>query len=161
MRIFFLVLMLGFFQSANAADFKEMKPFEFVDTVSNGNDVRLVFIFTSWCSVCKTSFKDLVDLSSRFKGKKLSIIAVSLDENEDALKKYLATQKLENFNVHLMKYKYISELQQAFGRVGIGYSGSIPHITLITQSGEIVADGNYKLTSFDQGLHILLSREQG
>lgn len=157
-KIILLLLFIIVNNTAYSAEFKEITPSEFIQKATKKGDVKLVFLFTSWCSVCKTSFNDLISLSDRYKDKNVSIIAVSLDEKEDKLAKFLSSQKVNNFDVHIMKYSYLSEIQNAFSSVGVNYTGSIPHITLITQDGEVVADGNYKLSSFDNGLDYILNR---
>lgn len=156
-----LIFLLLISSTANATTYKEFTANQFVEAAKSGDDIKLIFIFTSWCNVCKTSFNDLIALSDRFKGKKVTILAVSLDENEQALEKYLSKIDVKNFEVRRLKYSYLSELQSAFSRVGIGYKGSIPHITVISKNGNVVADGNYMLSSFDQGLNMLLNQDNG
>lgn len=156
-----LILLLLISGTVNAATYKEFTANQFVEAAKGGDDIKLIFIFTSWCNVCKTSFNDLIALSDRFKDKKVTIMAVSLDENEKALESYLSKIDVKNFEVRRLKYSYLSELQSAFGRIGIGYRGSIPHITVISKNGTVVADGNYVLSSFDHGLDMLLNQENG
>ena len=84
------------------------KPFSYIDfetrekksfTPEPGSVVLLDF-WASWCGPCKLSFPSMIKLKELFKDDPFEIIAISVDADSKAAKKFLDSYKI-NFQVAL------------------------------------------------------------
>ena len=67
------------------------------------NKVVLVDFWASWCGPCMKSLPELKAFYDKYKGDKLEILGVSLDDDENAWKSTVEKQQL--------KWKHISDLK--------------------------------------------------
>ena len=72
---------------------------EFENSVS-GNEWVLVDFWAPWCGPCKLSFPSMIRLKELFKDDPFEIIAISVDADSKAAKKFLDSYKI-NFQVAL------------------------------------------------------------
>ena len=54
----------------------------------------LIDFWASWCGPCRHSNKDLVKLYSKYKSKDFEIYGISIDDNPEAWKKAIATDRI-------------------------------------------------------------------
>ena len=54
----------------------------------------LIDFWASWCGPCRHSNKDLVKLYSKYKSKGFEIYGISIDDNAEAWKKAIATDRI-------------------------------------------------------------------
>ncbi len=53
--------------------------------------VILLDFWASWCGPCKSSFPAMEDLNKKYAGKGLTIVAVSVDEKQENMQRFLNT----------------------------------------------------------------------
>ena len=104
-------------------------------------DYVLVDFWASWCPPCIQSFPKLKTFYDTYKGTKIEILGVSLDDNEDNWKS--AIEK------HELPWLHVSDLKgwnnEAAGLYAVR---SIPHTILIDKEGKIVGH-NMSITGME------------
>lgn len=94
-------------------------------------DYVLVDFWASWCGPCMRSLPELKTLYDKYKGSRLEVLGVSLDEDREAWITVISNRQLD--------WKHVSDLK---GWKNIGsrtYAvNSIPSTVLIDKSGKIV-----------------------
>lgn len=135
-----LLLLLSFSQPAHAL-IENIKPEEFEEKAQLDLCPNALFIFASWCESCKRKLEDFMTLSIEYKNVNFHLI--SIDNKESDLVKFL-TPYSKNTKVFRIIHEDPLKLEEAFGEMGIGYVGNIPHITIANCNGEIQYDGAFK-----------------
>jgi len=161
--LFFInVLLLWYPINSSAIELQSLSIKGFEKVMADKKEITLVFIFTSWCRVCKESFPELLSLSDKYNSDdRVKVIILSLDEkatNLDAMaKKYKNNKnKIHCFEEDITK----KNIGSALFENGIRYNGTIPHITIFNK-GEAIVNDNYEIQSvknfinhlYDQGIH--------
>lgn len=77
----------------------DIKGMEKILAASEGQAVVLLF-WTTWCPACRTELPELEELRKIYPEDKLSILGVSLDDNEAALETFFAS-RMPNFKILL------------------------------------------------------------
>jgi thiol-disulfide isomerase/thioredoxin len=91
-----------------------------------GGKVCLLAIWASWCQPCREEIPGLNGLRSQF-GEDLQILAVSVDEDIDALRAYLAE----------VEPAYpVALADEAFLRA-VGHTGTLPTVIFVDREGKI------------------------
>jgi thiol-disulfide isomerase/thioredoxin len=144
--------------SLNAAAYtiKEIEPKSFKSVALNDSKIKLIYIFTSWCSVCKRSLPQMLSLKNDCDPNKVDIMLVSLDEDETKLIKALKEYENKDFTIYKIKQDNPKEVLKAFLNAGIFYQGTVPHSTLIDSEGNVVVNGNFQTSSLKKGIKYLL-----
>lgn len=144
-------------QTTFAVEYLPATPQQLNQKISSDTDkVRLLFFFTSWCSVCKQSYAELIRIEKKYRDKNLSIYAISLDEDTYKLKRFMGKLSSIKSNIYHIQSSYEHDIGDVFRKFNIRYSGTIPHIVVLDQNGRKIADGGYDLAYFDNGLDQIL-----
>ena len=99
--------------------------------------VVVVDFWASWCGPCRKSFPALDRMATKYQGKGLQVVGVSLDETSDAVDAFL-----EEVPVHF------TIVQDAVGKVGQSFGVvAMPTSFLLDREGRIVA-------RFEGGSHL-------
>jgi peroxiredoxin len=94
-------------------------------------DYVLVDFWASWCSSCIQSLPELKKMYNTFKGTRLEIIAVSLDDNKEAWSGAVDS--------HQLSWKHGSDLKGWNSKASRLYAvNSIPNTVLINNVGKII-----------------------
>lgn len=115
---------------AKAADFEELT-FSQLETLVKVNKGKIVMInfFATWCPPCREEVPSLIRIREHYGKDRLLLIGASMDEDNDALKKYMAKAKI-NYPVK----KAARDLVQAAG------VGGIPHMLVFDGKGEVIGN---------------------
>jgi thiol-disulfide isomerase/thioredoxin len=118
--------------------------------------VLLVNFWATWCEPCREEFPALVRLHQNYRGRGLSVVAISMDEPESgpAIQKFLAEQGAQ-FGSYRHNFRDFSALVDA---VNPRWGGGIPATFLYDRTGKLTASwqGATTLAEFEQALKPLL-----
>lgn len=97
----------------------------------------LLYIYTTWCGVCKQQFPIINEVARKFQQTDLKVIAVAIDKNIDAknLINYLENYKNTYFAPEYLVYN--DGLEDLLRQKNIRYNKIIPLTVLIDRGGEI------------------------
>ena len=124
------VLMAVMPVSAGAAGFETFGYDQLKELVkASKGKIVMVNFFATWCPPCREEIPSLIRIRKEFGEDKLLIIGASVDEDEDALKKYVAKTK---FNYPVKKAG--QDLVQAAGVSGI------PHMLVFDGKGDVIGN---------------------
>lgn len=107
----------------------------------------LVFMYASWCAVCRENFPILLDIARKYKEAELNIVAFSLDRDKSDLGRYLAIHGNIPFTPYFVLQRYPGEFIEVMNRVGIHYRNAIPYSVLYSKKGVMVGQGSFLVTS--------------
>ena len=139
--IFVAVFVLSTFFTVNAETVEDMPLIGLVNTQDTSfqklrGQWLYVDFWASWCGPCKKSFPFMNQLQNAFKNKNVKVIAISVDDTEDAALKFLKYNET-NFSVY---HDPKGKLAEKFKVPGM------PSSYLINPKGEIV----YKHVGFTE-----------
>jgi thiol-disulfide isomerase/thioredoxin len=89
--------------------------------------VILLDFWASWCGPCKSSFPVMEELTKKYAGQGLTIVAVSVDEKQENMQRFLKSTKV-SFNV-------VRDAQQKL--VAAANIRAMPTSFLVDRSGKI------------------------
>ncbi|MDZ5762224.1 putative thioredoxin domain protein [Candidatus Cyrtobacter comes] len=132
--------------SSFSIEVKSIESLDFSKTVKlEKSKTNLVFLFASWCRACKDSFSKAVKLQQKYlTSKKIAIHLVSLDKKINDLENFCNNFSTYNGSVVFFKDFNGKNVLNELVKNGIGYSGSIPHLTLF-EDLKVIVDGNYNI----------------
>ena len=115
---------------ARAADIQKISFEQLSDIVSKtGDKLVLLNIFASWCPPCRDEIPDLKKLRQRYPEKKLILIGISVDEDDNALSKFA---KRMQFNYPI--YQDNGSIAKTLNVTGI------PRNIIINGNGDVIYD---------------------
>ena len=87
-------------ETAPAFSLESLSGSEPVELKSQAEKILYIDFWASWCGPCKLSFPSMIKLKELFKDDSFEIIAISVDADSKAAKKFLDSYKV-NFQVAL------------------------------------------------------------
>ena len=105
---------------------------------ANAGKPILLYIYTTWCGVCKQQFPVINEVARKFQKTDLKVISVAIDKNIDAknLINYLEYYKNTYFAPEYLIYN--DGLGDLLKQKNIKYNKIIPLTVLIDRDGEII-----------------------
>ena len=101
-----------------------------------------LYLYTTWCGVCKKNFPIINELSREFQNANITIIAIAIDRN---LNDVDFAQYLEVYgDIYFKPYYlvYSEGMSDLIKQKGIKYNGVIPFTVLIDKNGNVVESFN-------------------
>jgi thiol-disulfide isomerase/thioredoxin len=139
-----------------AATLEEIAPETFAHMMEGGEEIKFVFIFTSWCGVCKSLLGQVMALADRYSGEdRVKIVMLSIDHKSSQLE-YLI-ERLSESEVIIYSTLKLNKEQVAnmFQQNKIGFMGRIPHMTIFHKKS-VIGDDIYEIDSVRQLIdHVL------
>ena len=94
------------------------------------NRVVVLHFWTTWCPTCQGKLPQLQQVQQRFGGRQVVIVSVSLDDDPQALRRFLQT--------HALPYAVIEDAAQRPSVAGLYQVDGFPTTYLIDRQGLIV-----------------------
>jgi len=108
------------------------------DFEQNDDKPILLYLYTTWCDVCKKNFNQINEIAREFQNTDLKIIAISIDRDMDKEKLSHYFSQLGNvyFPIQFLAFKegFLDLLSQK----NINYNGVIPYTALISGEGKVI-----------------------
>ncbi len=122
-KILFLLLFLFMANISHAKEIKTLNSSEFLSLITSEKEkIIIVNFFATWCPPCIIEIPDFVKIREEYPHSELTIIALSVDEDHNALENFMK-DSIINYPV----YKASEELTFAY-RVS-----SIPHTIIYSK----------------------------
>jgi thiol-disulfide isomerase/thioredoxin len=134
-------------ETANAVETLDAQGVQDIITKNRGK-VILVNFWATWCPPCRAEIPELIKLRNNFSDDELVIIGVSVDQDRDALEKFMLTEVKFNYPIYF-----------AANDVGPSFRiQSIPRVMLYNPEGERVFDkeGSYPGAMFERYIKKML-----
>ncbi|MCB0648906.1 MAG: redoxin domain-containing protein [Saprospiraceae bacterium] len=102
----------------------------------DGEKLRLINVWATWCGPCVTEFPDLITINRMYRGRDFEMVTISADvpEQEEKALKFLKKQESSTTNYLFSlddKYKLIESLDPEWG-------GALPYTMLVEPGGKVV-----------------------
>ncbi|HSH94353.1 MAG TPA: TlpA disulfide reductase family protein [Roseimicrobium sp.] len=113
--------------------------------------VVLVDFWATWCGPCVRELPNLIQAYEKYHDRGFEIIGISLDENEQALRSFIAEQK--------MPWPQYFEKSEGLNKLATKYAAiSIPTTYLLDREGKIIAR-NLRGEELDVALQALFAKK--
>lgn len=115
-----------------------ISPSDIINQIENNKGrPTLLYIYTTWCSICKQQFPVINEISRKFQNTDLKVMSVAIDKNMDDanLQNYL--QYYQNIYFQPQYLVYSDGLGDLLDKKGIKYNKIIPLTVLIDRDGSI------------------------
>lgn len=116
---------------AHAQTITRFDPAQLDAALASGRPTML-YVFASWCPFCRQQTPAIEAFLA--KSPKVSVIAISIDEDPVALASYLLTQPTLSFHPQLLDPEVVS-LRDMLKERGLQYDGSIPYTAFFDTKG--------------------------
>ena len=105
---------------------------------SNIGSPMLLYIYTSWCGICKKQTPIINEMARKFQSTDLKVIAVAIDRNIDSegLTKYLEYYKNIYFEPQFLVYN--DGLADILRQKNIKYNRIVPLTVLLNHQGKVL-----------------------
>ena len=101
---------------------------------------RLIYIYASWCPVCRKHLPDIIDLENIKKG---SVIAVAVDEDQVAFTRFVKNLPPVSFKL-IINDGAEEDLEAELASFGIESWPSYPSTVLMTADNKVFRQGYFK-----------------
>lgn len=132
----------SFFNIQSTGDSKDGKEFADFTWTENGKENKLsdhkgkvLFLnfWATWCGPCRKELPDLSSISEQLKGKNFRMIGVSVDEDQNALSKFLTANKISYTVLNDQ-----SNLVEKYMKISKQPDNVIPQSYIIDKNGKVV-----------------------
>ena len=105
-------------------------------TAERGHPV-LFALYASWCRDCRAELPVLDDLDARYRGRGLSVVALSLDEDPVDFAEMMRGRAPRS--LALVRGAPLDErtVAESIGVLGASWTGAIPYVALFDRSGRL------------------------
>ena len=98
-------------------------------SIAPGQPVTLLHVWATWCGPCEKEFPEIEALQREFGPRGLRIVAVSIDEGDDAAVRDFVTAKRATFEIGRDPEGFVRRLYQGIG---------VPETYLISSDGRLL-----------------------
>lgn len=103
---------------------------------NDGDKLRLINVWATWCGPCVTEFPDFVTINRMYRGRDFEFISISADypAQKDKVLKFLKSKEASNKNYLISfedKYKLIEAIDPK-------WQGALPYTIIVEPGGKIV-----------------------
>jgi len=102
---------------------------------NNGDKLRYINVWATWCGPCKIEFPELVDINRTYRDRDFEFISITIDKPN---KKDKALEMLKKFEASNQNYLFTGKVYDLIETVDKDWQGSIPYSALIAPGGEII-----------------------
>ncbi|CAL7962542.1 hypothetical protein MIDIC_490006 [Alphaproteobacteria bacterium] len=111
---------------------------EFIEEVSHAkSDVKLIFIFSSWCPHCKKALAAIKPLYQFTSQHKLQFFFFSIDSDLNSLEKFAHTYPEDIDIYHISSGDKILKM---FKHFSLHYTNHIPHYAILDKDNMVILD---------------------
>jgi thiol-disulfide isomerase/thioredoxin len=132
---FLFLPQIVFAQEAKPLKLYTLSSEQILEHIHSKKSRKVVLFYTSWCPYCREAVPAFIDLA---RSKKGSVIAISTDQDPDALVKYV--QEIGSLPFPLIRAKD-NNLYDAMRQIGIDSTGSIPYMAVLDENEKVVTQG--------------------
>ncbi len=102
----------------------------------------LLYLYTSWCGVCKKNFPIINEVAREFQNTELKVVSIAIDRDmtDEKLAQYL--NSLGNFYFEPRFLAFKEGFVEFLAQKDINYRGVIPFTALISRDGKVVMKYN-------------------
>ena len=119
---------------SNAPVYKNLVDGKDISLASMEGQVLLIDFWATWCPPCREEIPGFIELYDEYKDKGVSIVGISKDSDEAAVKRFIQQQKI-NYPVIMSTRELQSEYENAIQQS----IRSIPTTIIIDKAGEVAS----------------------
>lgn len=97
----------------------------------------LLYIYTTWCGICKKNFKIINEIARSYQNTDLKVIAVAIDKDMEGQRLLNYLDSYGNFYFEPRYLAFKEGFRDFLKQKGIRYRGVIPYTALISASGKV------------------------
>lgn len=95
----------------------------------------LIYFWATWCNVCIKKMKELEDIYNKYKDKNFTILAISLDQNDNVIARF----RKEGHQMPWLNIRLENGIQDTIWKAfGNGVNDGVPQKYLIDPNGKII-----------------------
>lgn len=106
----------------------------------------LVFVYASWCSICRQNFPYILRMAQEYKSR-LNIIAFSMDSNPAAMRRYLQSYGDIPFTAYMVRQTTPGDFARSMKQTGIKYRNGVPYTAVFNHKGRLIGQGGILISS--------------
>ncbi len=115
-----------------------ISPSDVINQIDNNKGKPiLLYIYATWCGICKQQLPIINEISRKFQNTDLKIISVAIDKNIDDADLQNHLQYYQNIYFQPQYLVYSDGLGDFLGKKGVKYNKIIPLTALIDRDGTI------------------------
>ena len=110
----------------------------FIENNERNSNPVLIYLYTSWCGICKKQLPEINAIANKFQNTDLKILAIAIDKDGD---KGNIIEHLERINNLYFKPFYIgnrSNFKESLQTKSIKFNNKIPFLILIDRNSDII-----------------------
>ena len=139
--------------SSDNNTFKELKalsPSNIVEQIESyeGKPI-LLYIYTTWCGICKKQFPEINEIARKFQNTDLEVLSIAVDRNIDGRSLINYLQYYQNIYFQPKYLLYGDGMKDLLNNKKIKYNNKIPFTSIINREGDVdVSFTGYKSRKF-------------